>query len=133
MISKLAHIGIVVGDLEKVRSLYSDILGLPMSEVSENDELRWLFLGIGETAFEFLESKTDVGPIADFFSRRGEGIHHVAIETDDIEKELCELKAKGIELIDEKPRIGAHNSQIAFIHPRSANGVLVELVQPGDG
>jgi methylmalonyl-CoA epimerase len=130
MILKMAHIGIVVSDIEKVRNLYVDTLGLTVSDADENDELKWIFMDIGETSLEFLESKTDSSPIANFLSRKGEGVHHIALETDDIEKELQGLKTRGTALIDATPRPGAHNSRIAFLHPRSSNGVLIELVQP---
>ena len=130
MIGKIAHLGIAVKDLEPVSHFYGDCLGLPVSEEAENDQLKWVFVPMGETALEFIQSKEADTPIACFIEKRGEGIHHVALEVENIEESIRSLKAKGVPLIDEKPRPGAHNSLIAFIHPKATQGVLIEMVQP---
>lgn len=130
MVGKIAHLGIAVKDLEPVSRFYGDCLGLPVSEADENDQLKWVFVPMGETALEFIQSKEEATPIARFIETRGEGIHHVALEVEDIEESIRSLKAKGVPLIDEKPRPGAHNSLIAFIHPKATHGVLIEMVQP---
>jgi methylmalonyl-CoA epimerase len=133
MIGKVAHIGVAVKEIEPIRHLYRETLGLPVSEEEQNDELSWVFVPIGETAFEFIHPKTEDNPIARFIKKQGEGVHHVALEVKDIEDAIRELKTKGIPLVDEKPRKGAHNSRIAFIHPKATQGVLIELVEPFKG
>lgn len=130
MVGKIAHLGIAVKDLAAVSHFYGRCLGLPVSEEDENDQLKWLFVPMGETSLEFIQSKEEATPIARFIEKRGEGIHHVAIEVEDIEELIRSLKARGIPLIDERPRPGAHDSLIAFIHPKAAQGVLIEMVQP---
>ena len=130
MIGKLAHIGIAVKDLTPVATLYRDVLGLTLSSVDESEDLRWIFVPLGETALEFIQSKGAHTPIARFVSKHGEGIHHIALEVDDIEAALGAMKERGVPLIDETPRVGAHGSRIAFIHPKATQGVLIELVEP---
>ncbi len=130
MIEKVAHIGIAVTDLEPVRRLYREAMGLPVSEEEQNDELKWFFVPLGETALEFIASKTEEHVIARFIRQQGQGVHHIALQVPDIEATLGDLKAKGIALVDERPRKGAHNSRIAFVHPRDTQGVLIELVEP---
>jgi methylmalonyl-CoA epimerase len=131
VIRKIAHIGVAVKKVEEVEKLYSEILGLPITgrEVSPDNKVS--FIPLGDTAIELLESVKLDGAIARHIEKRGEGIHHVALEVDNIEKALEELKAKGLVLIDQKPRKGAHDSKIAFLHPKGTYGVLIELVEPG--
>ncbi len=131
MIRKIAHIGVAVKNVEEVEKLYSEILGLPIigREVSPDNKVS--FIPLGDTAIELLESVKPDGAIARHIEKRGEGIHHIAFQVDNIDKALEEMKAKGISLIDQKPRSGAHNSRIAFLHPKNTYGVLVELVEPG--
>jgi len=130
VIRKIAHIGVAVKNVEEVEKLYSEVLGLPITgrEVSPDNKVS--FIPLGDTAIELLESVEPDGAIARHIEKRGEGIHHIALEVDNIEKTLEELKAKGLALIDQKPRAGAHDSKIAFLHPKGTYGVLLELCEP---
>jgi methylmalonyl-CoA/ethylmalonyl-CoA epimerase len=125
------HIGIAVGDLRQSLALFRDALGLELDlpEDVPAQSVRAHFLQAGEAAIELVEPTSDDSPVAKFIQKRGAGIHHVAFRVDDIVAALAELKEKGVRLIDESPRAGAHNSLVAFIHPSSAHGVLVELKQ----
>ena len=129
MIRKIAHIGVAVKNIEEVEKLYSEILGLLITgrEVSPDNKVS--FIPLGDTAVELLESVEPDGAIARHIEKRGEGIHHIALEVDNIEQTLAELKAKGLALIDQKPRRGAHDSKIAFLHPKGTYGVLLELCE----
>ncbi|NWF54378.1 MAG: methylmalonyl-CoA epimerase [Syntrophaceae bacterium] len=129
MILKIAHIGVAVKNVEEVEKLYSEVLGLPITgrEVSRDNKVS--FIPLGDTAIELLESVQPDGAIARHIEKRGEGIHHIALEVDNIESALEELKAKGVTLIDQKPRRGAHDSKIAFLHPKGTHGVLLELCE----
>lgn len=131
MLKKIDHLGVAVKDLDAVRRFYTEMLGLTCEgeEVVPEQKVRVAFLPIGETNIELLESTEPDGPVAKFIEAKGEGIQHVAFRVDNIEEALAELKAKGVRLIDEKPRIGAHGAKIAFIHPKASNGVLVELCE----
>ena len=130
MIHKIAHIGVAVKNLEEVEKLYSQVLGLPIGGREVHPDNRVTFIPLGDTAIELLESVKPDGAIARHIEKRGEGIHHIALEVDNIEKALEELKAKGLVLIDQIPRRGAHNAKIAFLHPKNTYGVLLELVEP---
>ncbi len=134
MVSKIDHIGIAVESIEESLKLYTDILGLTLegTEVVEEQKVKTAFLPIGDTEIELLESTHPDGPIARFIQKRGQGIQHIAFRVDDIEKALAEIKDKGVRLIDEKPRYGAGGAKIAFLHPKSTNGVLIELCQKED-
>lgn len=125
------HIGIAVGDLNASLAFFRDALGLELEPAEEvpSQHVRAHFLQAGEAAIELVEPTADDSPIAKFVARRGAGIHHLALRVDDIVAALAELKARGVRLIDEVPRPGAHHSLVAFIHPSSAHGVLVELKQ----
>ncbi len=129
MIRKIAHIGVAVKNVEEVEKLYSEVLGLPITgrEVSPDNKVS--FIPLGDTAIELLESVKPDGAIARHIEKRGEGIHHIALEVENIESALEELKSKGITLIDQEPRRGAHDSKIAFLHPKGTNGVLLELCE----
>jgi methylmalonyl-CoA/ethylmalonyl-CoA epimerase len=131
VIRKIAHIGVAVKNIEEVEKLYSEVLGLPITgrEVSPDNKVS--FIPLGDTAIELLESVKSDGAIARHIEKRGEGIHHIAFQVDNIQKAMEELKAKGVTLIDQKPRSGAHDSKIAFLHPKGTYGVLLELVEPG--
>ena len=133
MKATLDHIGIAVGDLGEALRFYRDALGLeidPPEEVA-SQRVRAHFIPAGEAAIELLEATAEDSPIARFVARRGPGIHHITLRVDDIRAALARLKEKGVRLIDETPRPGAHGSLVAFIHPASAHGVLVELKQRG--
>jgi len=131
MISKLDHIGIAVSNLEESLKFYTEVLGMKLhgTETVEEQKVKVAFLPLGDTELELLESTSDDGPIAKFIEAKGQGVQHLAFKVDNIEKALEECKAKGIRLIDEKPRYGAGGAKIAFLHPKSTNGVLVELCQ----
>lgn len=126
---KVDHIGIAVKNLEETLKFYTEILGLECqgTEVVEEQKVRVAFLPVGDTEVELLESTTDDGPIAKFIEKNGEGVQHIAFKVDDIEAAIEEMKAKGMQMIDEKPRYGAGGAKIAFMHPKSTYRVLVEL------
>lgn len=128
---RIAHIGIAVRIIDETLPFYTDSLGLSLEKVEEvaSEQVKVAFLSIGETRIELLEPLASTSPIASFIEKRGEGIHHIAFEVDDIEARLRKMESEGIQLINEQPKQGANNSQIAFIHPKSTNGVLVELCE----
>ncbi len=128
-IMKLDHIGIAVKNLDETLKFYTEVLGLELhgTEVVEEQKVKVAFLPVGDTEVELLESTTDDGPIAKFIEKNGEGIQHMAFKVDNIEEAIEELKAKGMMMIDEKPRYGAGGARIAFMHPKSTYRVLVEL------
>ena len=131
MKATLDHIGIAVGDLAQALAFYRDALGLevePPEEVA-SQRVRAYFVPVGEAALELLEPTAPDSPIAKFVEKRGPGVHHVTLRVDDIREALARLKARGIRLIDESPRAGAEGALIAFVHPASTHGVLVELKQ----
>ena len=131
MIGKVDHIGIAVKSIDEALKFYEDILGIKCvsQEVVEEQKVKVAFLPVGDTEVELLESKDEEGPIAKFIEKKGEGIQHIAYKVDDIERSIEELKAKGVRMIDEKPRYGAGGAKIAFLHPKSTFGVLIELCQ----
>jgi methylmalonyl-CoA/ethylmalonyl-CoA epimerase len=129
MIKKIEHIGVAVKDLEKTEKFYSEILSLDVSDGGTYGDLKVSFLPVGDVRIELLQSTMPNGLIAKFIDKKGEGVHHIAYEVDNINKALEDLQAKGVELIDKQPRIGAHNSKVAFINPKSSYGILVELVE----
>jgi len=128
---KIDHIGIAVKDLEEAKKIYTDLLGLEVhgEEIVEEQKVKVVFIPVGDSEVELLESTDPEGPIAKFIEKNGEGIQHIAFRVDDIEKALEELKQKGVRLIDEKPRYGAGGAKIAFIHPKATKGVLIELCE----
>lgn len=131
MVIKIDHIGIAVSDLAETLKVYTDALGLTLhgTETVEEQKVKTAFLPVGDSEIELLESTAPDGPIGKFIETRGQGIQHIALRVDDIEAALAELKAKGVRLIDEKPRYGAGGAKIAFLHPKATNGVLIELCQ----
>lgn len=133
---KIDHIGIAVNSVEEAKKLYSDILGLPHagSETVEEQKVTTAFFPVGDTEVELLESTAPDGPIAKFIEgNKGRGgVQHIAFRVENIEEALAELKAKGVALIDEKPRKGAGGAKIAFLHPKSTYGVLVEISERND-
>lgn len=128
---KINHLGIATKGIDEALKFWSDALGLENvhTEIVEDQKVRVAMLPIGESRVELLEPTSEDSPISKFLEKRGGGIHHIAVEVDDIEASLRQLKAKGMRLIDEAPRVGAENCLVAFVHPSSANGVLLELVQ----
>ena len=131
MFKKLSHIGIAVKDLGSASKVFSRLLNIEHVETEEvpDQQVRLAFFHVGNTSVELTESTSPESAIAMFIEKRGEGVHHLSFEVDDINAELSRLKAEGFQLIDEKPRIGAGGYLIAFIHPKSTNGVLVEISQ----
>lgn len=131
MVGKVDHIGIAVSNLDEAVKLYKDVLGMELHgiEVVEEQKVKVAFLPVGDTEVELLESTSPEGPIAKFIEAKGQGIQHLAFRVDNIEAALEEMKAKGMRLIDEKPRYGAGGARIAFLHPKSTNGVLIELCE----
>ncbi len=129
MISKVDHIGIAVNNLEETLKVYQEVLGLELHgvEVVEEQKVKVAFLPIGDTEIELLEATSPDSPIAKFIEAKGQGVQHIAFKVDNIEKALEDMKTKGMRLIDEKPRYGAGGARIAFLHPKSTNGVLIEL------
>ena len=132
---KINHLGIATKGIEEALQFWGEALGLENvhTEVVEDQKVRIAMLPIGESRIELLEPTCDDSPISKFLEKRGGGIHHIAVEVDDIEASLAKLKARGMRLIDENPRIGAEGCLVAFVHPSSANGVLLELVQVVNG
>jgi methylmalonyl-CoA/ethylmalonyl-CoA epimerase len=131
LLEKIDHIGIAVKDLGQALKFYRDILGVELAGTEEvaEQKVRVAFLPVGESKIELLESTDPEGPVAKFIAARGEGIQHIAFRVRDIEEKLRQLKELGVKLIDEQPRYGAGGARIAFIHPKAAGGVLVELCQ----
>ena len=129
-ILKIDHIGIAVKNLEESAKLY-EMLGIQStgSEVVAEQKVKVSFFPVGDSEIELLESTSPDGPIARYIEKNGEGIQHLALRVDNIEAALAELKANGIRLIDEKPRYGAGGAKIAFVHPKSTGGILLELSQ----
>lgn len=134
MIKKINHIGIAVKKIEDILPVFQDMLGLKCLNIEEvaDQKVKVACLSIGESNIELLESTSPEGNIARFIEKRGEGIHHLALEVDDLRGELKKLKEKGIQLIDQEPRYGAGGSRIAFLHPKSTGGVLIELCEHKD-
>jgi len=130
MIVKIDHIGVAVKNLEDAVKLYTDAFGLKVSEIEtvEEQKVKVAMIPVGESRIELLETTDSEGPIGKYIEKRGEGIHHLALEVSDIQGMLEILKGKGIPVIDEKPRTGAGGAKVAFIHPKGAK-VLMELVE----
>ncbi len=130
MVLKIDHIGIAVNSIEEAVKLYTEVLGLEVSrmETVEEQKVRTAIIPVGGSKIELLESTSPKGTIAKFIEKRGEGIHHLALGVSNIEDALETLKAKGIPLIDEKPRKGIENTRIAFLHPKGTK-ILLELVE----
>jgi methylmalonyl-CoA/ethylmalonyl-CoA epimerase len=131
MKARLDHIGIAVADINAALAFYRDALGLDIEPAEEvaSQKVRASFIPAGGAALELLEATADDSPIAKYVAKRGPGLHHITLQVEDLAAALAQLKARGVRLIDESPRPGAHGSIVAFIHPSSAHGVLVELKQ----
>lgn len=130
-IIRINHIGIATESIEKALGFFSDALGLNISasELVGGDAAKVVFLPVGESRLELLEPQGATGPIQKFLAGRGPGVHHICMEVEDLTGMLTHLAGQGVELIDKEPRRGAHDTLVAFIHPRSANGILIELVE----
>jgi len=133
MLQKINHIGIAVQSLDATLPFYRDALGMVFKgeeEVAEQ-KVKVAMLQVGESKIELLEPTSPDSPIAKFMEKNGPGIHHIAYEVKDIEAAIAHMKEQGARMIDEQPRNGAHGTRIAFVHPKSSNGVLTELCQCG--
>ncbi len=130
-IGKIDHLGIAVHSIEAAMPLYTGMLGLELHEIEEvaDQKVRTAVFPVGESRIELLEPTSPDSPVAKFLEKRGEGIHHVALGVDDVAAALAKLKAAGAKLIDEAPRKGSGGALIAFVHPKSTGGVLLELCQ----
>ena len=128
---KIEHIGIAVKELKAANNLYSKLLNTSPYKMEEVDSenVNTSFFQVGESKIELLEGTSPESPISKFIEKRGEGVHHIAFEVDDIEKEITRLTKEGFQMIHEKPKDGADNKLIAFLHPKTSNGVLIELCQ----
>jgi methylmalonyl-CoA/ethylmalonyl-CoA epimerase len=129
MATRIAHIGIAVRSLRDTLPFYRDVLGLPEVPLDDSDGARIAGLNAGDSLVELLESDVANSPIAKFIDKRGPGIHHICFTVDNIDETLERCRAAGIRLIDETPRLGAEGKRIAFLHPSSTAGVLVELTE----
>lgn len=128
--ARIDHVGIVVRDIQQALEAYQIALGLPLKEVVDvpDQQVRVAFLPVGESNIELVQPTTDDSGVARFLEKRGEGVHHLCLEVEDIEAALQQLRAHGVPLIDQQPRPGAHG-RVAFVHPKGMGGVLIELVQ----
>ncbi len=130
-ILKIDHLGIAVNSIDDGKNFWSDVLGLKFesTETVETQKVTTAFFPVGESEVELLESTSEDGPIAKYIEKRGQGFQHVAFRVANLEESLKELKEKGIQLIDQEPRVGAGGAKIAFLHPKATGGVLVELCE----
>ncbi len=131
MIKQINHIGIAVRSLDEHIPFYRDVLGLKLLGIEEvaDQHVRTAIFEIGDVRIELLQPTDAQSPVAGFLQKRGEGMHHIALQSDNLEKELQQVQDKGIRLIDKKPRQGAHKMRIAFLHPKSTGNVLFELCE----
>ncbi len=131
MLKKIDHVGVVVHSLAEVKAMYKALFDLEpvFEEVVESQKVRVAGFSVGESNIEYLEPTADDSPIAKFLEKRGEGMHHIALSVDDVQGTLNRMKDEGVRLIDESPKIGAEGKKIAFVHPKSMNGILLELSQ----
>ena len=129
--NKIEHIGIAVKSLENSNVLFEKLFGEPHYKIEdvESEGVKTSFFKIGKNKIELLEATNENSPIAKFIEKKGEGIHHIAFDVDDIKKEIKRLKKEGFIVLNKKPKKGADNKLVAFLHPKSTNGVLIELCQ----
>ncbi len=134
MIKKIDHIAIAVQDLDEEIARYRDVLGLEFlgSEVVADQKVKVAFFQVGDVHIELTAPTEADSPVGKFIEKRGTGIHHIAFEVDDLQAQINDFTAKDIRMIDTTPRLGAHNAKIAFAHPKSFAGVLLELKEPGE-
>jgi len=129
--NKIEHIGIAVKSIENSNDLFEKLFGEPHYKIEdvESEGVKTSFFKIGKNKIELLEATNENSPIAKFIEKKGEGIHHIAFDVDDIKKEIKRLKKEGFIVLNDKPKKGADNKLVAFLHPKSTNGVLIELCQ----
>jgi methylmalonyl-CoA epimerase len=132
MIKRISHIGLAVENLDEAKTFFRETFNLPVGDKEDLGELLFSFVQLGDTNLELLQSTTPVGQIAKFVQKKGQGVHHISFEVDNIQEELDRLNIRGIQLINEKPYLNAHRDLVAFLHPRSTFGVLIELIQKKD-
>jgi methylmalonyl-CoA/ethylmalonyl-CoA epimerase len=125
--TRISHVGIAVEALAKSLPFFQDVLGLPEVDLGNADGAKIAGFAAGESLVELLEAEDPQSPIARFVAKRGAGIHHICFSVDDLDETLERCRAAGLQLIDEKPRVGAEGKRIVFLHPRSTGGVLIEL------
>lgn len=132
-LTNIDHIGIAVSSIQQALEFWEKQLGIELAgvETVAEQKVKTAFLPVDDTEIELLEATDPESPVAKFIEKKGEGVHHIAIRVDDLEAALAEMKARGVRLIDEQPRLGAGGAKIAFLHPKSTGGVLVELCQRG--
>ncbi len=128
-IKRLAHIGVAVKDVDEVAKVYTEYLPLSMDSKDDVGELHTGFIALGSTSLELVMSTTQEGVMNKFIAKKGEGIHHIAFEVDDVDAAIEELKAKGVPLTSDGARPGAHEAKVVFLHPKATHGVLIELVE----
>jgi len=130
-IKRVNHIGVVTADMERVKKLYTDMLGLHMNheEIYEGQS-KICFLPVGDSQIELIQSLHPNGKIAQIVAERGEGIHHIAFDVENIDEAIKELKGKGMTMVSEMPKAGAKGSRVVFLNPETTHGVMIELVQP---
>lgn len=133
MIKKVSHIGLAVENLDEARDFFKDNFGFSTSDQENFGELIFSFIPLEGTNLELLQSTEEGGQIAKFIQKRGQGMHHISLEVDDIQGELDRLKARGLALINETPYLNAHKDLVAFIHPKSTFGILIELIEAKEG
>jgi methylmalonyl-CoA/ethylmalonyl-CoA epimerase len=128
---KIEHIGIAVRDIDKSNEVFKALFGKPHYKIEEvlSEGVKTSFFKVGPNKIELLEAQNEQSPIAKFIEKKGEGIHHIAFAVSDIRKEMGRLEKEGFKLLSKEPKIGADNKLVAFVHPKSSNGVLVELCQ----
>lgn len=129
-IKRISHLGVAVSDLESAMKFFTEGLPLEVTHTEDYQGMKIAFIPIGDSSIELLQDVSGTSAIKKFLDNKGEGIHHIAYEVDDINEAIAELKSKGIKLIDEKPRQGAHGMSVAFLHPKATHGILMELCQP---
>jgi len=132
-IKRLAHIGVAVKAIDEVAQVYTDMLPLELTSTDDVGELKTGFIPVGETNLELVMSTTPEGVMSKYIGKKGEGIHHLAFEVDDVDAAVAELKAKGVPLTSDEARPGAHGSKVIFLHPKATHGVLIELVEYSEG
>jgi methylmalonyl-CoA/ethylmalonyl-CoA epimerase len=125
--TRIAHVGIAVRGLDAILPFYRDVLGMPETPLADADGSRIAGVAAGDSLVELLEARVADSPIAKFVDKKGPGIHHVCFYVEDLDATLARAKAAGVALIDDQPRIGAEGKRIAFLHPKSTGGVLIEL------
>lgn len=131
MLKKIEHIGVAVQNIEKSIPLFRDILGIPLEKVYESDAIKTkiAFFPLGDSTIELIEAMDPSSPVAKFIQKRGEGIHHICFGVENVEAALRHFEAQGIELLNKQPRRTENGDLIAFLNPKSTNGVLIELVE----